>query len=126
MLPLIRLIVFITSITIHNTKVIDNVVRKWFGKSKVTKRKGFLTKYELWVKLLILFLYAVLAYLIGLESSYIYILIVLYFVTFSGFEAILEKKYIKNSNDYIFTFSAGLLKSLLIMILIVIYNLASY
>ncbi len=126
MLPLIILIVFITLITIFSTNVVDNVVRKWFGKGKVTQKKEYFTKYELWVKLFILFLVAILSYRVGIESSYTYILILIFCVTFYGFEATLEKKYIKNSNNYIFTFVAGLLKALLIMILIVIYNVASY
>jgi len=126
MIPLISLLVVITMITILITEIVDNVVRKCFGKGKVTRRKDHFTKYEPWVKLFIIFLYAILTFRVGIESPYTYLLIFIFCVTFYGFEAILEKKYTENSKDYLFTFFAGLLKALLLMILVVIYNAANY
>ena len=126
MIALISLLVVIAMGIIMTSKVVDNVVRKCFGKGKVTERKEHLTKYELWVKLLILFLFAILANRVGIESPYTYLLIVIFCVTFFGFEALLEKKYIENSKDNVFTLFAGLLKALLLMILVVIYNAANY
>ena len=125
MQTLIQLIVVITTCTIFITNVVDNIVRKWFGKDKVAQRKEDFTKYELWVKLIMLSLFAVLTNRVGIESPYTYLLIFIFCVTFYGFEAILEKKYIENSKDYLFTFLAGLIKAPLLMILVVIYNTVS-
>ncbi|KMY44701.1 hypothetical protein AC622_10965 [Bacillus sp. FJAT-27916] len=126
MIPLISLLVVIAMGIIMSSEVVDNVVRKCFGKGKVTQRNERFTKYELWVKLFILFLFAILTFRVGIESPYTYLLIFIFCVTFYGFEAILEKKFIQNSKDYVFTFFAGLLKALLLMILVVIYNAANY
>ena len=123
---MISFISLLVVIAIFSTDLVDNVVRKCFGKGKVTRRKEHFTKYELWVKLFILFLIAILTFRVGIESPYTYLLIFIFCVTFYGFEAILEKKYTENSKDYLFTFFAGLLKALLLMILVVIYNAANY
>ena len=126
MIPLISLLVVIAMGIIMASEVVDNVVRKCFGKGKVTQRKEHFTKYELWVKLLILFLYGILTIRVGIESPYTYLLIFIFCVTFYGFEALLENEYAENSKDYLFTFFAGLLKAFLLMILVVIYNAANY
>ena len=126
MVSLISLLVVILMGIIMASEIVDNVVRKCFGKDKVTQRKEHFTKYELWVKLCILFLYGILTIRVGIESPYTYLLIFIFCVTFYGFEAMLEKIYIENSKDYIFTFFAGLLKALLLMILVAIYNAANY
>ena len=107
------------------SEIVDNVVRKCFGKDKVTQRKEHFTKYELWVKLFILFLFGILTFRVGIESSCTYLLIFIFCVTFYGFEALLENKYAENSKEYLFTFFAGLLKAFLLMILVVIYNAAN-
>ncbi len=125
MQSLIQLIVVITMSTIFVTNVVDNIVRKWFGKDKVAQRKEYFTKYELWVKLITLSLIVVLSVRVGIDSSYTYILILISCVTLFGYDALLEKKYIENSKDYLFTFLAGLLKAPLMMILVVIYNTVS-
>ena len=125
-MKMISFISLLVVIAIFSTDLVDNVVRKCFGKGKVTRRKEHFTKYELWVKLFILFLIAILTFRVGIESPYTYLLIFIFCVTFYGFEAILEKKYTENSKDYLFTFFAGLLKALLLMILVVIYNAANY
>lgn len=125
MIPLIRLLVVIAMSIITTSKIVDNVIRKCFGKGKITERNESFTKYELWVKLFILFLFAILTFRVGIESPCTYLLIFIFCVTFYGFEALLEKEYVENSKDYLFTFFAGLLKALLLMILVVIYNAAN-
>ncbi|MFK9095402.1 DUF4181 domain-containing protein [Bacillus salipaludis] len=121
-MPLLGLIVVVIMGIIMTTNVIDNVIRKWFGLGRITQRKNLFTKYEVWIKILILLIFAVVSFRIGIESPYIYIAILLFMVIYYGFEAILEKKYIKNSKEYLVTFLIGLLKAPLLMIATVIYN----
>ena len=125
-LKMMSFISLLVVITLFSTEIVDNVVRNCFGKGKVTRRKEHFTKYEPWVKLFILISIAIITFRIGIESPYIYLLTFITFVTLYGFEAILEKKYTGNSKDYLFTFFVGLLKTLLLMILVVIYNVANY
>jgi hypothetical protein len=86
---LVRLIVVAGMSIILATKVFDNVIRKWFGLGKVTQRKKFLTRYEVWIELLILLIFSIFFYRIGIESFYIYSVILLFGIIFYGFEAIL-------------------------------------
>ena len=118
MLSLIRLLVVITLLTIHQTHIVDNVIRKWFGKGKVIPQKERSQKYVFVVRLFIILFFISLAYLVGTESWYIHLFIFLTISTIYAFEAILEKKYSPHSNDYKFTFGAGLLKAVLSMIFI--------
>ncbi|WP_042348627.1 DUF4181 domain-containing protein [Bacillus massiliigorillae] len=122
-MPLVEIFVVVMIITVLVSDVWDNFIRKCFRLKKVTKRKEFFTKYEMWVKLFILLLFAVFSNLVGIESPYVFIVIFIFGVTFYGFEAILEKKYIENSKEYLLTFFIGLSKALILMILTVIYNL---
>ncbi|MCL6571104.1 MAG: DUF4181 domain-containing protein [Bacillus sp. (in: Bacteria)] len=121
-MPLVRLIVVIGMMIILTTNVSDNVIRKWFGLGKIIQREKSFKKYEVWIELFILTIFVVISNLIGIESPYIYITTLLFGIIYFGFGVILEKKYIKNSKEYLVTFLIGLLKSLLLMILIVIYN----
>ncbi len=105
-----------------STNVIDNDIRKWFGVGKIAQRKNSFTKYGVWIKISILLIFAIVFFRIGIESPYIYIAILLFGVIYYGFEAILEKKYSKNSKEYLVTFLIGLLKALLLMIATVIYH----
>ena len=125
MLLLIQLLAVISMFIFIGTKAVDNMIRKWFGLRKVTERKESFNKYETWIKVLVLLSFAIVSYVVGIESIYIYIVILLFCVTFYGLEALLEKTYMTDSKDYIITFLAGIMKSLLLIILVVIYDAAS-
>ncbi|CAH2716077.1 hypothetical protein BACCIP111895_03261 [Neobacillus rhizosphaerae] len=125
-MPLVKLIVVVIFSIILTTNVFDNVIRKWFGLGKKIQRKKSFRQYEVWIELFILSTFLIISILIGIESPYIFIATLLFGIIFFGFEAILDKKYIKNSKEYLVTFLIGLLKSLVLMIQIVIYNFFSF
>lgn len=120
-MPLVGLSVVILISIVMGTKVFDNFIRKWFRLEKISQGRYF-TRYQMWVELLILLIFVVVANLIGIESSYTYLAILVFGLVYFGFEALMQKKSIKNSKEYKVTFLIGALKALLFMFLIVIYN----
>lgn len=120
-MPLVGLSVVILISIVMGTKVFDNFIRKWFKLEKISQGRYF-TRYQMWVELLILLIFVVVANLIGIEFSYTYLAILVFGLVYFGFEALMQKKYIKNSKEYKVTFLIGALKTLLFMFLIVIYN----
>ncbi|MEO2074096.1 MAG: DUF4181 domain-containing protein [Bacillus sp. (in: firmicutes)] len=124
-MPLVGLSVVILISIVMGTKVFDNYIRKWFKLEKISQGRYF-TRYQMWVELLILLIFVFVANLIGIESSYTYLAILVFGIVYFGFEALVQKKYLKNSKEYKVTFLIGALKTLLFMILIVIYNVIYY
>jgi hypothetical protein len=120
-MPLVGLSVVILIAIVMGTKVFDNYIRKWFKLEKISQGRYF-TRYQMWVELLILLIFVVIANLIGIESSYAYLAILVFGLVYFGFEALVQKKHLKNSKEYKVTFLIGSLKTLLFMFLIVIYN----
>lgn len=70
-MPLVGLIVVVIMGIIMTTNVIDSGLRKWFGVGKMNQRNNFLTRYEVWIKILILLIFAITFFRIGIESPYI-------------------------------------------------------
>ncbi|MDQ1144043.1 hypothetical protein QE429_000870 [Bacillus sp. SORGH_AS 510] len=124
-MPLVGLSVVILIAIVMGTKVFDNFIRKGFRLEKISQGRYF-TRYQMWVELLILLIFVVVANLIGIESSYTYLAILVFGLVYFGFEALVQKKYLKNSKEYKVTFLIGALKTLLFMFLIVIYNVIYY
>ncbi|WP_455675680.1 hypothetical protein [Pradoshia sp.] len=120
---LIQLAIVLLICTVLISEAVDNKIRNWFGMEKVTD-ETISNKFETWMKIFLALLFAVASNLIGLESSYHYLVIYLYCVTFYGMEALFEKQKNKNSMYYLFPILGGVCKAIPIMILFLLYNAA--
>ncbi|WP_042351307.1 DUF4181 domain-containing protein [Bacillus massiliigorillae] len=101
----------------------DRSIRTYFGVEKADKKKAFLTRYEKWVKVAILLFFAFITFQIGMDSPYLFLVVILLTGTLYGFEAILQKKYSENSKEYKVTLIQGGIFTVLMMVLIFIFNL---
>ena len=93
------------------TKIADNIIRKWFGAGKVRPWEERFPAYAPGIYFLLLIAFFASIYLVGMESSAIYLLIFLFIAAVSATEALWEKIHMKDSNDYKFTFLIGLFKA---------------
>lgn len=96
-------------------ETIERIIRKNLGLAKRKRRKEFFNKYERWINFSLILLFSITSYNIGYDSPYIYIVIFIYTMLLFGVEAIFQKKYIKDSKEYIVTITIGIVMTVLLL-----------